>query len=275
MNKHYLFSIFISVLASLLCLSCSQNSEGMVVAEPETVNQTDYKLAGNTINVERVVGKGKIQSVNIAPVYSLVDGVILDMNLMEGTKVRKGQTLAVIDDSEAHAALMELESKLEMKSYEVRTSLIGLGYKQDQLENVPADVRSSVETMTGYSLLKLQIENQKYYLESHTVKAPFDGSILNVNVGKMFYARKGEPLFYVLDTENLLIRFEVLETSISDFSLGMPLRFSTLAYGDKEYDAVLLSIAPNVESTGMVVMTASIAGRHPELMPGMTIFVNY
>lgn len=275
MKKRYLFSIVLPVLASALCVSCSQNAENAEIEDRASASHADYRLGGNTIHVESVVGKGRIQTLNLAPVYSLADGVILDMDLMEGMKVRKGQTIAHIDNSETMATLMELESELQKKSYEVRTSLIGLGYKQDQLETVPADVRATVETMSGYSLLKLQIENQKKSLENHIIKAPFDGSVLNIKVNKMYYARKGDVLFYVMDTENLLIQFEVLETAISNFKIGMPLKFTTLSYGDKTYDAKLLSIAPNVESTGMVVMTAAVEGKHPELMPGMTTFVNY
>lgn len=274
MKKYCLFSIFI-LLPLLMCVSCSQKAGETGGDDTVAVENSDYKLGSNTINVERVIGKGKIMTMNLAPVYSLVDGVILDMDLVEGTKVRKGQVLAVIDDSQARASLMELESELQKKSYEVRTSLIGLGYKQNQLDSVPSDVRSTVETMTGYSLLKLQIENQKKSLENHIIKAPFNGSVLNIKADKNYYAKKGDTLFFVMDTENLVVQFEVLETAISNFELGMPLKFTTLSYGDKSYDANLLSIAPNVESTGMVVMTAAIKGKHPELMPGMTTFINY
>lgn len=274
MKNYCVFSIFI-LLPLLMCVSCSQKAGETGGDDTVAVENSDYKLGSNTINVERVIGKGKIMAMNIAPVYSLVDGVILDMDLVEGVKVRKGQVLAVIDDSQARASLMELESELQKKSYEVRTSLIGLGYKQNQLDSVPSDVRSTVETMTGYSLLKLQIENWKKSLENHIIKAPFNGSVLNIKVDKNYYAKKGDTLFFVMDTENLVVQFEVLETAISNFELGMPLKFTTLSYGDKSYDASLLSIAPNVESTGMVVMTAAIKGKHSELMPGMTTFINY
>ncbi|MCQ2186161.1 MAG: efflux RND transporter periplasmic adaptor subunit [Bacteroidales bacterium] len=262
------------LMASLWC-SCSGNGGNQPQEQTELTIVTEHKLGGNTINVDRVAGKGKIKSSNVAPIYSLVDGILVEMNQIEGRSVKKGQTIAVIDNSEAMAVLAELEAQLHKKEYEVRTTYVGLGYKPEQADRIPADVRKSVETMTGYALLKLQIENQKRIIESHTIKAPFDGTILDIKVNNMGYAHKGEPLFYLMDTENKYVLFEVLETLLPLFKVGMSLEFTTLSYGDKVFEAELQTIAPNVESNGMVYMSASIKGKHPELLPGMTTFVNY
>lgn len=259
----------------LIAVSCTQNQVQTLPVQQTVQEEVHHKLGGNTINVERVAGKGVIRSANTVPVYSLMDGVITKMNLIEGQQVKKGEILAEIDDSEAKLKLLELESELQKKAYDVQTTLIGMGYRREAMSEVPADVRESVEVMMGYSLTKVQIDNLKKSLDNHIIRAPFSGSILNVNVNRMYYARKGESLFHLMDTDDLIIRFEVLETLLSSFSVGQRLEFTTLAFGDKKYDATLLSIAPNVESTGMVVMTARINGSHPELRPGMTTFVNY
>ena len=171
--------------------------------------------------------------------------------------------------------LSELESELQKKAYDVSSTLIGIGYSRDELDSVPSQERESVEIMTGYTYAKVKYENMKEMLDKHVIRAPFDGSILDIKANKLFYAKKGEPMFYLMDTENLVVQFEVLETIVSHYTLGMPLEFTTLSFGDRKYNARLVSIAPNVESTGMVVMTASIEGNHPELRPGMTTFINY
>lgn len=265
------------ISAAICCISsCSRDRSTPAPPQQQAVQEDNsHKLGGNTIDISKVAGKGKIKSANTVPVYSVMDGTIIEMNLIEGQKVRKGQVLARIDDTETKLRLAELESELQRKAYDVQSALVGMEYRRDRLDEVPADVRKSAETMIGYSYTQVQIENLRKKLESHAIKAPFDGSILDLNVSRLCYARKGEPLFYLMDTDNLIVQFEVLETLIPAFTIGMSLDFTTLSFGDTKYQATLRSIAPNVESNGMVVMTAGIEGKHPELRPGMTTFVNY
>lgn len=266
---------WVVIIIAFVISSCGQkeNPPKLVPQQPEQV-ANQYKLGDNTIEVNKVAGKGKIKSFNTVPVYSVVDGIITKMSLIEGQHVRKNDVLAVIDDSECRLQLSELKSELQKNAYEVNSTLIGMGYTRSNLDAVPAKERETVEIMTGYSHTKVKYENQKQMLGKHIIRAPFDGSVLDLKVNKLFYARKGEPLFYLMDTENLIVQFEVLETMISSYHIGMPLEFTTLSFGNKRYRAKLLSIAPNVESSGMVVMTARVEGRHSELRPGMTTFVN-
>lgn len=267
----------IITLALVACLASCRQSTDTQQQEPLQTDQTEsqYKLGVNTIDVGKVAGKGRIWSLNTVPVYSVVEGIINEMSLVEGQHVKKNEVLAVIDDSECRILLSELESELQKKAYEVKSTLIGIGYSRDSLDLVPARELESVEIMTGYSYTKVKYENQKKMLEKHIIRAPFEGSILDIKVNRLFYARKGEPLFYLMDTEDLVVQFDVLETMVSQYSVGMPLEFTTLSFGDKKYNATLISIAPNVESTGTVVMTARINDQHPELRPGMTTFINY
>lgn len=256
-------------------ISCGQHRD---IQPPQTQqkapNEVKYKIGGNTLDVNKITGKGTIKSLNRVPIYSVMDGIIEEMSLVEGQRVRKNEVLAVIDDTEAKLQLSELESELQKKAYDVQSTLIGMGYQRGHLDSVPADERESVEIMVGYTYTKVRYENMKTLLENHIIRAPFDGSIMDIKVNKLFYARKGEPLFYLMDTDDLIVQFEVVETMLPKFSVGMPLEFTTLSFGDQKYNATLLSIAPNVESTGMVIMTARVEGKHPELRPGMTTFVN-
>lgn len=260
------------ILAALCSCARDRSVQQPVAQNPET--ELEHKLGNNVIDVTKIAGKGKILSQRILPVYSIVDGVIAEMSLIEGQDVRKDEVLVRIVDTDLRLHISELESELQKKKYDVTSACIGLGYKRDSIDFIPKDVLESVETLTGFSHTELQLENAKSQLESYVIKAPFKGKVLNVNVGQFYYARKGEPLFYLMDADNLLVRFEVVETQLSLFSIGMPLEFTTLAYPDSLFHARLVAISPNVESTGMVVMTAKITDGKDILRPGMTTLVN-
>lgn len=267
-------TIHIAVIFLVALSSCVHDKSVQQPVFEEQETELEHKLGSNVIDVTKIAGKGTILSQRILPIYSIVDGVIAEMSLIEGQAVNNGEVLVRIVDTDLRLHISELESELQKKKYDVTSTCIGLGYKRDSLELVPKDVLKSVETLTGYSHTELLLENAKSQLESYVIKAPFNGKVLNVNVGQFYFARKGEPLFYLMDADNLLVRFEVVESQLSLFSIGMPLEFTTLAYPDNLYHARLVSIAPNVESTGMVVMTAKITDGQDILRPGMTTLVN-
>ena len=267
-------TILTAVIYLVVFSSCVQKKsvQQPIVQEQET--ELEHKLGSNVIDVTKIAGKGKILSQRILPIYSIVDGVIAEMSLAEGQEVHKDEMLVKIVDTDLRLQISELQSELQKKKYDVTSTCIGLGYKRDSLDLVPKDVLESVEMLTGYSYTELRLENARSQLDSYVIRAPFNGKVLNVNVGQFYYARKGEPLFYLMDADNLMVRFEVVETQLSLFSIGMPLEFTTLAYPDRLYHAKLVAIAPNVESTGMVVMTAKITDGQDILRPGMTALVN-
>ena len=270
MKKTILKAVIVLVALS----SCVHDKSVLQPVVQEQGTELEHKLGSNVIDVTKIAGKGKILSRRILPIYSTVDGVIAEMSLIEGQEVRKGDLLFKIEDTDLRLHISELKSELQKKKYDVTSTCIGLGYKRDSLDFVPKDVFESVETLTGYSHTELRLENAESRLDSYVIRAPFNGKVLNVDVGQFYYARKGEPLFYLMDADNLLVRFEVVETQLPLFCVGMPLEFTTLAYPDRIYHAKLIAIAPNVESTGMVVMTAEITDGQDILRPGMTTLVN-
>lgn len=218
--------IVITLLLTALAASCARSAGTQDVQGQQQENvqaESRFKMGVSTIDVSTVAGKGRIWSLNTVPIYSVVDGIIDRMSLVEGQRVRKNDVLAVIDDSECRLLLSELESELQKKACEVRSSLIGMGYSRDNLDSVPAEERESVEIMTGYTCTKVKYGNLKQMLEKHIIRAPFNGSILDIKVSRLFYARKGEPLFYLMDTDDLVVQFEVLETMVSRYSVGMPM----------------------------------------------------
>ena len=78
-----------------VCSSCARDKavRQPVAQSPET--GLEHKLGSNVIDVTKIAGKGKILSRRILPVYSVVDGVIAEMSLIEGQEVRKGEVINI------------------------------------------------------------------------------------------------------------------------------------------------------------------------------------
>lgn len=267
-------TLYICMAAAMMLSGCVLKTETPGDLQQSQYSPRDIKLGDNTIDIQHVTSEGKLRSVNIVPIYSVVDGVIHDFSLEDGMAVKKGQQLMRIDDSGLLMQIAELEAELKRIEFEVENSFIGLGYKRNEFDQIPEEQRNNVEIMTGYQATKLKLEHMRQQLDYYVIKAPFNGNIIKVRMTHMGYARQGDTMFYLLDSENLKVEFMVVEKLLPQFRLGMELEFTTISYHNSTYKAKLISIAPDVSDDGMIRMTAKVEGTHPELLSGMTVLVN-
>ena len=188
------------------------------------------------VKLEKVYEKYKIDgyttSKNIANVSTKLMGKVLKINIKEGDFVKKGQLLAVIDDSEIKAqkqelsaALKELEAGKEEalageKAAQAQYEFMKKTYKriknlyeenavpkqkvdeiemklkgaQAQLEQIKAKLKQleAKEKQLNAKLRQLQIMENYAY-----IKAPFDGYIVKkmIDIGSM--SAPGMPVFVI------------------------------------------------------------------------------
>lgn len=275
MKKKHIIHNILGMMLCFTCVACNPNKETASLSTPTPQVETPHKIGNNTIDVTRLAGKGNVVSKHNVAICSRVEGIVKTMNLIDGQVVKKGQTLAVIDNQEMQLKLQELESELKKKAHDVNNILIGLGYKRDALTNVPKEVRQSAETYAGYEHTKVLIENVKKQMELYVIKAPFNGCISKLQTQQNGYIGKGETLFNLIDMNDLEVEFTISEALVQQFKIGMSIHFTTIANGDNVYNAELTTMAPIVENNGMIILSAKITDNTSELLPGMTALVNY
>ena len=154
--------------AALVAAACNGTSES---AQKETIEPVPAEKPESVAQQSRVlVSKGKIRSVNEVMVYSRIEGQLLDVNLIEGTSVRSGQTLFRLDDWELKSRLAISQTAYEQAKLQMLEILVGQGYKRDRLDEVPESIREYARVKSGVNTCEADLEYNKSRLEKAEIK---------------------------------------------------------------------------------------------------------
>lgn len=184
--------------------------------------------------------RGGVSSRTNVTVGAQVMGEVLDVRVKEGQKVKRGQTLLVIDDEVLQNNVAELETALDLASI--------LAEKQEKLwkKNIGTEVQY-LQAKNNKESLERKLATAKSQLRLSKVRAPFAGSIdaVDVKVGEM--AQPGFPLVRIVNPDDVHINVDVSERFIGKFNSGdvVDVYFPTQ---DKQIKSTIASIGQVINS---------------------------
>ena len=87
-------------------------------------------------------------------------------------------------------------------------------------------------------------------LDKMTVRAPIDGTVLQVNVrvGEVVSPGSPQPPLQVADLSALCVRAELDERDLGSIKVGQAVTVRAAAFPDREFEGSVSSIAPLIES---------------------------
>ena len=210
----------IFVLAMLLIFpSCREESRTQLEATHRllTVTKSDKMLSSDYS--ARLKG---CQSVEVRP---QVSGMITDIKINEGDRVRKGQVLFVIDQAPFKAALETAKANVASVSAKLETANLVLDSKQElfnkdiiseyDLKTAENAVKELEAALTQAKALAMNAENDLSYTE---VKSPVNGtaSMIPYRVGALVSGSIAQPLVTVSDASVVYAYFSMSENQILD-----------------------------------------------------------
>lgn len=268
----------LAVLAVVFLYSCGSSESGNAPADATSpapsaaVPQPEKAQLQNLLSDTHLSSKGIIESVAEVPIFSRIAGQITSLNVELGQRVRKGQVMVRLDESDIRAELQKREAELEQADYQYQSILMGQGYKRAKLDEAPEEIRKLARVNSGYNTALAAVKKTQQQLEFCTITAPISGAVSEISATLYGAANPGESLFYVVDTEHLKASFDVLENEMSKFSIGSQVEVITVAYPGEVHNARVTAISPSVEKTGMIHMEAELKP-NAHLMPGMTAII--
>jgi cobalt-zinc-cadmium efflux system membrane fusion protein len=218
-----------------------------------------------------------------ADISPLKGGIIKQIYVIEGDKVRKGQVLATMQ----HPDFIDLQS-----SYS--TNINELAYLEQEFnrqkklneEKVTSDkVFQKIEA--DYKKLKARAEAQKIQLQllginssgvaegkiysSVNITSPFNGFVSAVETNIGAYVEPMSKLFEVVNTNDMHADFMIYEKDVDKISVGQKIEFSTLN-SSKISQASVHNISPVFETEPKALhIHADIESDKSQLIPGMYI----
>lgn len=186
---------------------------------------------------ESVGARGIVESlhenVRIAPA---VAGRIESIEVKVGDRVKQGDVLFVVDSRDAQSEVRMMEAQLSVLEAKVREAETQLADRRDQFERSTrlrqkavasedetkrnefawqATQRQLTRAQADYLLGKAQLENARVKLDLLTVRAPRDGTILQLNIREGEYAPaspSGDPLLLLGDIATFQLRADIDES---------------------------------------------------------------
>ncbi len=186
-------------------------------------------------------------------------GKIVAIKFTEGTRVRKGDLLAKINDKPLQAQLQKLvaQQKLaEQKEFRQRSLLTRDAISQESYDQIVTELQT---IQADINLIKARISETE-------LRAPFDGIIGLRYLSEGGYANPSTKIARLVKISPLKVEFGIPERYAGQVTIGFPVTFTV---DGLNYTANVYAVNPQIEEkTRTVIIRAYYPNKNEELKAG-------
>jgi len=205
---------------------------------------------------------GSLEAENDVQIVARIQGPIVELVAEEGMRLTKGDVMLKIDETETRA--------------QVEIAKVGLKDGTRAHERAKAARDSEIISQEVYDAALAQLESAEAQLMnaeinySYTsVKAPFDGIVVERLVKLAENVTANQELFRFSEFDPLLCKIQVPEKELSRLRKGQTAYLNVEAWPEERFQASVLRISPVVDpATGTIRVTLQVRARS-KLSPGM------
>ncbi|MBP6810307.1 MAG: efflux RND transporter periplasmic adaptor subunit [Saprospiraceae bacterium] len=291
-------SYFMLILAVLLAYSCGSNKEEAATSETETPIATLVSLDADQLkNAGITLGKPEMKSIsatlklngsidvppqNMVSISFPLGGYLKSSKLLPGMRVRKGETLAVMEDAQfiqIQQDYLLAKSKMALAEGEFLRQQ-GLNADKASSDKVYQQAKNEFETqkimvraldeklrLIGLNPSALSENNLS---RSVSVRSPINGYVskVNVNIGK--YTAPTDVLFELVNPEDIHLALTVFEKDVAKLAIGQKVMAYTSDNPAKKYPAEILLISKSLDENRTAEVHCHFEKfDHSNLVPGM------
>ena len=248
MKNKYIIGLF---SLALFATSCG-NGDQKTVADNSPAVTVILSSVSQESSSSFLSTSGKIEAVNIANLSTRMMGYVDKIYVQVGEKVRKGQQLISISNTDLSAKLAQVNAGITEanaayinaeKDFNRFTALFNENSaSQKELDDITANHTMAKARLEGAKQMKNEVNAQFSYAN---IRAPFSGTVTNkfINVGDM--ANPGMPLLEVESPGKFQVLAMVPESEILQIK------------ADTEVDVVLKSLGETIKGKVVEVSTSA------------------
>lgn len=208
-----------------------------IIAEiPVRVAKVENALIDNNLNLT-----GTFEARKELNIIAEGQGRLTSLTIEEGQMIRKGQTVAKIDDTNIQAQLATANATVQKaeKDVERYERLVKAGaISQQQFEEVKLNAQNLATNVTG-------IQQQLKYTY---VKSPMTGIVKEVKVEEGSFATPGAMIASVIDVSRLKLVVKVPEMDIVKIRKGQKVEVQAEVYPDKVFTGKISLISVQADA---------------------------
>lgn len=238
--------------------------------------------------IQAVTATGDLQPVVTVDIGAQVSGQIKEVLVDYNSRVKAGDTLAVIDPATPTQRLKQAEA--DLASTEASNQLLQINVRrtkelyekqlvsQQEYDAINAQLAQSDATMLTR---RAAVANAKLDLERTIITAPIDGMVLDrkTDKGRTVNASMNAPVLFTLvnDLSKMQINAAVAEADIGSISEGQEVKFTVDAFPNRTFLGTVRMVRSAASVNQSVVSYATIidvGNDDLKLRPGMTANVS-
>ncbi|AUC86693.1 efflux RND transporter periplasmic adaptor subunit [Polaribacter sp. ALD11] len=252
--KKYLF-LLVLITASVFMTSCGSEEKKVTVDTTPVIKITTSKVTVNNSNPFLSVS-GKIQATNSADLSTRVMGYVKNVHVNVGDKVRKGQLLISINNTDlqaqkgqANAGITQAKTAFANaeKNYNRFKSLFAsASVTQKEMDDMRANYQMAKAGLEAANQKKNEINAQLAY---SNITAPFSGVVTRKNIDSGDMANPGIPLISLETPKEFEVLAMVPETEISQIKKGTTVSVLVKSL-EKTIKGKVIEVSTSAKNTG-------------------------
>jgi len=272
----------------------------VITISPEKLENAHLKIEGATASSVtltdsaslRTTGTVQSNAYKEVPVWPVVGGIVRQVDVELGDRVRRGQKLATIfsnELSEAQATYLGMQAEAERHhQHFARTSdLVELGAaSREELEQATAEAKTEAAKlnamrerlillgMAARQVDQLRTADQIKALVS--VEAPASGTVLSRSVNPGEVLMSGKELFRIADLSTVWVIGQLYERDFAVVRLGSAATITTPSYPEHRFTGKVSYVDPRVDpQTRTAQVRVEVANPKEMLKLGMFVDVSF
>src|SRR6266704_3314833 len=237
-----------------------------------------------------LVASGYVVAQRKAAVASKGTGRLVYLGVVEGDRVREGQIIARLEDSDINAQLTEAKANLQLSQAELHDAQQSLARERllldsgftSQASYDAAEARYQ-RVRAGIAVAQAAVQSQEVALENTVIRAPFDGTVLtkNADVGEVVAplaasAFSKAAAVTLAARRSLQVEADVAESNLEAISPGQPCEIVLDAYPDERYPGVVAKIVPTADrAKATVQVKVAFRSYDARVLPEMSAKVHF
>jgi len=274
--KRYVILPFYALI-SLLIFSCNEP-----VVQKETIRPVRYQKVVRFTNEKQRTFSGVSESGTEAQLSFRVSGVIRNVDVALGQRVKKNQHIASIDDSDAILDYEKAVAAQKNTQVQVKTAKSNLDRVKGLYENNNVSL-NEYETAknkfsaaeSDYSASRKNTALKKRELGYYKLYSSMDGIIVSKDINANENVSAGQSIVNINSEDDLQVVVGVSERYISKIKKDTraSVTFSTLA--DKIFPGVVTEISYSISPSSTYPVTINLMEIDKALRPGMPANVSF
>ena len=199
---------------------------------------------------------GNVTAYTDSPIYARTDGYLVRWYFDIGTRVKKGDLLAVIDTPELDKQVAQAEADLNTAQTNAGNAKVqadrysGL-VKSDAVSQFDTDTYTTQAAATSSAVKSAQanVERLREMQSFEKVYAPFDGVVTarDVDTGQLISQGSTAELFHMQALETLRVYTNVPQLYTQTLKRGMNIPLTFPEYPGKSFDGTLVRTADAID----------------------------